>query len=365
MAELVGFESGYQLALDEMQARAGQQQKMRLQEQEMQMNSLKMQKLLAEQNMEEQTRRLVAQSFSAGAQERSDVQVGTQNAMLVGGMQRAGAALMATNPKEGRRFLEEARSLQYQNSLERRELQQQQQRQQEAIGSYMATINSQQDLDVALPELAKLGYVVPKQFRTYNPLAKEFFKFQALRSMGSAKALDYQLRMQEAESKEENRVSQEELRKARQVEIESNNIRRREKVVQQATKSAQTTKFQGIEADIAAVDEDWDNLSPSDQLAYGNWARQRARGLMVEAAREGETLTEEEALNQALEQGRQMVQPNPKSGLFGKSHYFNAKAARSTEQPATQQEWQEGAVYVDPQTKVRAMWKGGKWVRVN
>lgn len=369
MAELIGFESGYQLAMDQMQARAGQQQEMQLRRQEMQMNELKMQKLLAEQEREEQTRRLVAQSFSAGAQERYDIQVGAQNASLIGGLQRAGAALMLTDPKEGRRFLEEARSMQYQNTIERRELQAQQQRQQEAIGSYMAAINSQQDLDAAMPELAKLGYVVPPQFRKYNPMAKEFFNYQALRSMGTAKAMDYQRRMQETESKEEHRRSQEELQKARLLELESSNIKRREKIVQQATKTAQGVKFQGIEADLAAADENWENLSPTDQLAYGNWVRQRARGLMVKAAQEeeGAVLTEEEALNQAIAQGKDLIQPNPKAGFLGKSHYFNAKSARGIEKPETKTEAKpptiqteeeftalpSGAVFIGPDGKLR------------
>jgi len=373
---LSGFEAGYQDAMDQMQSRAVQQQQMELRAQQIQQNQMTMQKLAYEQQVAEQSKQLVGMSFSAGARTRQNEQLYGQNASLIGGLQNAGTSLMSLDPTEGRKFIEEARSLRYQSMTEQRVLRQQRADKQGDIGAYMATINNQETLDATMPELAKLGYVMPEQFRNFNPLSKEFYTTQALRFMGTAKAMEHQLRVRKVEEDAENKKSLEADRLERDKDRDARLELERNKVdIARYKSQSKEVKYPNVADDIETSIPEYGELSPAHQGAMDHWVTRNANALVKQSAGTDEPIDQEEALSQSIETAKGMIAEEGGTKVFGfqvtkPKLSFNPTSAKSQEQEQEQEEKQEekpqyqnGQIYQNSRGQ-KAMYQNGKWMKV-
>lgn len=135
-----------------------------------------------------------------------------------------------------------------------------------------ATVKDDDSLKQAIPELAKLGVVVPQQFQEWNPQTKDWIARRAVMSENYQKSIGLQQRQAIIDNQTQNTESLIQNRQMRQqAEV------RREKLIQQKIQSARGAglkspdkAFQAAELAGMGNDETFDSLSSTDKLQAVN-----------------------------------------------------------------------------------------------
>jgi hypothetical protein len=167
-----GLQAGSALT-SQQQERNQQAQRFPVEQEERLLRLSKEKQELVDQQLE---RNLMRQAFSSQEGERAgkDEQQGLDN--QAGKMYQLGQRLMAVNPAQGMAFIKEAQDVKRKAFENQSSMLSNKKAQMEINGEILSGINSQEDLDAALPELARNGMVVPKEFRTWGPEAAAKFK---------------------------------------------------------------------------------------------------------------------------------------------------------------------------------------------
>jgi len=293
---------------------------------------------------------LIKQAFSSTMAERRAQEEGNSLDSLYRATLDASKRVSGINPAKSIELLEKAQALKYKNlefNIKNNEIKQ---AQAESAGDIAFSIEDQESLDNALPELAKHGLVVPERFREWNAETKDWFMTKALKSKSVKETI--KLRNEEAKIKLQEDKFQEETKAKLVKEKELAAKNEREKNEYKIKAKQTTTKNEDAMIESKALSEmnsDFDDLPTPIKIIASKDVYSIANKILVDG--------EAEDFATAVSMARTQVLSSISGGK-----YTGAKGgavAKPTGAPASK--FVEGKVYTDKYGN-KAKYSNGNWI---
>src|SRR3989304_6198501 len=150
----------------------------------------------------------------------------------------------------------------------------------EEAGELMSTITSQEDLDTALPQLAKLGVVIPDRYRVLNDGTQKFLSHKSMLSKKVMDSKKLDLDMQKAAEVERKNKEEAEIKRDKEFKKREKKFRSRDAYKAGIlTKTKPSEKEINNELVIMGQEDIFSELTSEDQLAAAEAIRYVASGL--------------------------------------------------------------------------------------
>lgn len=193
---MAGFYEGY---LDGLKQLSG----LRGMEQQQEINTLRLQEAQQEANSNRQEKDILANVFRQQANERTSVDMLSQQDRLAQQYARAGQAIMSVNPKNGLSLLREADTLRQKTQLAALEQVRAQSERDKYLGTVASNVGDQVSLDDAIRTFAKNGKTIPQKYQTWNEETANWFARQSRLGVGAHEAAKMEIEQRTIELKAE------------------------------------------------------------------------------------------------------------------------------------------------------------------
>src|SRR3972149_3244439 len=188
----------------------------------------------------------------------------------------------------------------------------------EEAGELLSEITSQEDLNTALPQLAKLGVVIPDRYRVFSDGTQKFLSHKSMISKKVMASKQLELDMQKAAEVERKNKEEAEIKRDKEFQKREKESRSRDAYKAGVlTKTKPSEKEINNELVIMGQEDIFSELTSEDQLAAAEAIRYVASGLVVNR--------KAESMDIALALARDVVK-----GRIGKDGKYNPLTDVST-----------------------------------